>query len=121
MRSGGAISAFARAVCDAERRLESPISDLDMIAYVASFGDTSCGFGGFAGQAMTSALVTVIGEPVNDLVVHVGGRFAYHVRRPEGNPPYRHKDELERAWVQRKFASRRLAAKIYGPWIKELG
>jgi len=46
------------------------------------WGSTSLGFGGIAGQAMTSAFTTVVIGPVGDACVYFGCRFAYHIKNP---------------------------------------
>lgn len=120
---GGMIGAFARALCDAERRLDVPPEHLDAIAYIESFGDTSLGFGGFAGQAMSSALVTAITDSHREFVVYVGGRFAYRLVKPDGvtQYPQRFDTDVRRAWNDRCFADYMHAENTYGPWLREKG
>jgi hypothetical protein len=55
--------------------------DLVVGIWPQTWGDTSCGFGGFAGQAITSAFTVVI-ENDNGYHVFIDGRYAYTVKRP---------------------------------------
>ena len=56
----------------------------DIVVYAMfpqTWGDTSLGFGGIAGQAVTTAYTTIL-EVDNTMLVFFGGRFAYSVKRP---------------------------------------
>ncbi len=85
------ISAIANAFREAELRLTPQYpgrndirEPLDFIAFNQQFSDTSCGFGGMAGQAFTDAPVIVVFRYRNgEAVVFVGGRFAYVVKPDE--------------------------------------
>jgi len=65
-------------------------SQLEVTQWDQMFPNTSCGFGGIAGNAFTSGIVTVIGiaesvvleTPTNAVLVYVNGRFAYVVDSP---------------------------------------
>ena len=92
MRYGSTVGSFARALYDAERRLGFSTDELDFIAYVESYGNTSLGWGGISGQAMSSALVTVVTCGRN-YVVYVAGRFCYRLDSPDPlNPLEEHHD-----------------------------
>ena len=95
------ISAVARAFQQAPLHLtphypgRNDISEpLDFIAFNQQFSDTSCGFGGMAGQAFTDAPVIVIFRERNgQAAVFVGGRFAYVVE------PNEHPKLAENFWA----------------------
>jgi hypothetical protein len=53
-------------------------SDLGVYHFPQTWGDTSLGFGGVAGQAFTTAYTTVVVH-YRDACVYFGGRFAYRV------------------------------------------
>lgn len=61
---------------DAERR-PNP-NDLSVYLFPQDWSDTSCGFGGWAGQAMCTAYTVVVTD-LEEAVVYVYGRFAYRV------------------------------------------
>lgn len=46
------------------------------------WGSTSCGFGGIAGQAVTTADTVIVMGPKGDCCVYISGRLAYYVERP---------------------------------------
>jgi hypothetical protein len=57
--------------------------DFGAVMFPQSWGDTSCGFGGMAGQAFTSAYtVILIDENAGLNFVYINFRFAYLVTRP---------------------------------------
>ena len=56
----------------------------DIIVFSQSWPDTSCGFGGMAGQSFTSAFTTVIVSS-EGYIVFIGGRYAYTVKNPSVN------------------------------------
>ncbi len=95
------ISAIANAFREAELRLTPQYpgrndirEPLDFIAFNQTFSDTSCGFGGMAGQAFTTAPVVVIfREHLGQAAVFVGGRFAYVVE------PNEHPKLAENFWA----------------------
>ena len=47
-------------------------------AFTQTWSDTSCGFGGMAGQSITDAL-TVVFRRGNFAAVFIAGKYAYHV------------------------------------------
>lgn len=52
-------------------------------AFIQSWPDTSCGFGGMAGQAVTGAFTVVLHEiPTGERHVFISGRHAYTVQYP---------------------------------------
>lgn len=55
--------------------------DVKVFHFPQSWGDTSLGFGGVAGQATTTAYTTVVHCHPN-AVVYFAGRFAYRVKHP---------------------------------------
>jgi hypothetical protein len=59
-----------------------PADELTVYSWPQRWSSTSCGFGGIAGQAITTAQTFVVGEPTGSVVVYHSGRFAYLVRRP---------------------------------------
>jgi hypothetical protein len=95
------IEAITGAFLRAERFLTPAYPDqvnirepLDFIAFNQQFSDTSCGFGGMAGQAFTDAPVIVIFRERNgQAAVFVGGRFAYVVE------PNEHPKLAENFWA----------------------
>lgn len=46
------------------------------------WADTSCGFGGMAGQAITNALTIVIEKNEHEFWVFHGGQLAYKIKNP---------------------------------------
>jgi hypothetical protein len=58
------------------------INDVSVYHFLQSWGNTSIGFGGVAGQAFTNAYTTVVTEAAGDASVYMGGRFAYSVEKP---------------------------------------
>lgn len=47
-----------------------------------SWPDTSCGFGGLAGQAFTNAYTIVVQGAAGEVCVYFAGRLAYRLARP---------------------------------------
>jgi transcriptional regulator with XRE-family HTH domain len=92
------ISALAAAFGSAESFLP-PLppgyhADLDFVAFNQQFSDTSCGFGGMAGQGFTTAPVIVVFRERNgQAAVFVSGRFAYVVE------PNEHPKLAENFWA----------------------
>lgn len=62
--------------------IKCPIHCLELVAiFPQTWGDTSCGFGGMAGQAMTTAFTVVFFCPKSDsFLVFIAGQFAYSVK-----------------------------------------
>lgn len=59
------------------------MNDLDVHCFAQTWGDTSCGFGGMAGQSITTCDVVVVQEMVRCCaVVYINGKSAYAIRRP---------------------------------------
>ena len=56
----------------------------DIIVFSQTWSDTSCGFGGMAGQSFTSAFTTVLLSS-EGYIVFIGGRYAYTVKKPSVN------------------------------------
>ena len=55
----------------------------DWRAWPQVWGDTSLGFGGIAGQAMTEAQTIIVADRLtDDYYVYFGGRWAYTVHHP---------------------------------------
>lgn len=57
------------------------VDDFNIIVFEQTWGSTALGFGGFGGQAITSAM-TYVFIPVTcdqECFVYFGSRFAYHV------------------------------------------
>ena len=54
----------------------------DISTFDQSWSDTSCGFGGMAGQSFTCVSTVVIELNDGRFEVFIGGRFAYEVKRP---------------------------------------
>jgi len=58
-------------------------SDFYVVMFPQSWGDTSCGFGGMGGQAITTAPTVVLtDENAGVIFVYINFRFAYLVTRP---------------------------------------
>lgn len=55
-------------------------SSLEVYSWPQSWGDTSCGFGGYAGQSMTTAQTFVIIYGMAAVVYH-GGHYAYMINK----------------------------------------
>lgn len=53
----------------------------DIIVFSQTWPDTSCGFGGRAGQSFTSVFTTVLLSS-EGYIVFIGGRYAYTVKNP---------------------------------------
>ena len=53
----------------------------DVIVFSQTWPDTSCGFGGMAGQSFKSAFTTVVVSS-EGYIVFIGGRYAYTVKNP---------------------------------------
>jgi hypothetical protein len=53
----------------------------DIIVFSQTWPDTSCGFGGMAGQSFTNAFTTVIVSS-EGYIVFIRGRYAYTVKNP---------------------------------------
>ncbi len=56
----------------------------DIIVFSQTWSDTSCGFGGMAGQSFTSAFTTVLLSS-EGCIVFIGDRYAYTVKKPSVN------------------------------------
>ena len=64
-----------------ENPQNTKISDFELHDFIQVWGDTTCGFGGIGGQAMTAARTYVL-VPIScyeKCFVYFGGRFAYTV------------------------------------------
>jgi hypothetical protein len=57
------------------------LNDVQVYHFQQSWGDTSIGFGGTAGQAFTNAYTTVVTD-ITACAVYMGGRLAYMVENP---------------------------------------
>ena len=55
--------------------------DCEVFSWPQTWSDSTCGFGGGGGQAMTAVQCVVVVGPVGDACVY-HGRFAKHVQRP---------------------------------------
>lgn len=58
--------------------------DIEVLLFLQGWSDTTIGFGGIGGQAMTSAYTVVINDGLT-YYVYFGGRFAYKVNNPTSN------------------------------------
>lgn len=58
------------------------VNDVECTMFSQTWGSTALGFGGIGGQAMTDAYTVVVYGPMGDVCVYFGGRFAYHIERP---------------------------------------
>lgn len=58
------------------------VNDVECTMFSQTWGSTALGFGGIGGQAMTDAYTVVVYGPMGDVCVYFGGRFAYHINRP---------------------------------------
>lgn len=56
--------------------------DCQLIYFQQAWPNTTCGWGGVGGQAITTAGVVVLTSPIGGVAVYHGGRFAYFVERP---------------------------------------
>lgn len=57
--------------------------DVDLYTWQQAWGDTSCGFGGGAGQTITGAYTIVVeSQLTQECLVWHAGRLAYSVKRP---------------------------------------
>ena len=56
--------------------------EVQVYHFPQTWGDTSTGFGGIAGQAFTTAYTTVVIESSVNAAVYFGGRLAYVLRNP---------------------------------------
>lgn len=66
--------------------------ELQLYAFSQTWGNTSCGWGGIAGQAFTRSMtVVILNDYSTDALVYLG-RFAYHVK----NPNIRFHEDLRR-------------------------
>lgn len=65
---------------DAQKRIGSPY--FQWLAWPQTWGSTSCGFGGIAGQAFTTAQTVIASGESDAVLVYHGGRFAYEVESP---------------------------------------
>ena len=63
------------------KREKTWVDDFEMYTFEQMWGDTTCGFGGMGGQAMTTCRTYVFVPQVDgeDCFVYFGGRFAYKV------------------------------------------
>lgn len=60
------------------------MDETECVMFSQSWGNTSMGFGGIGGQAITPAYTVVVYGPNRDACVYFGGRFAYHIERING-------------------------------------
>jgi hypothetical protein len=68
---------------DAMERLSAQRNDVQVEQWEQTWPDTSCGFGGLAGQAFTSAPTVVVQHrDTEETVVYHANNFAYHVHSP---------------------------------------
>ena len=59
------------------------LSQCSIQVFEQTWGDTSCGFGGWAGQSMTKAFTIIFTDYHNGKIhVFIDGRHAYTVQRP---------------------------------------
>lgn len=56
--------------------------EVKVVMFEQAWESTALGFGGVGGSAITSAYTVVVFGPCRDACVYVGGRLAYHVKRP---------------------------------------
>lgn len=75
-----AISAIASAL-----RRADPGVPWEVYCHPQTWENTACGFGGVAGQAMTTAYTVVLWDFQAGAHVFHAGRHAYHVERPGKN------------------------------------
>lgn len=60
------------------------MQDVSINMFVQTWSDTSCGFGGFAGQAFTDAYTIVLfREDLQTYYVYIGGRYVYCVEQKQ--------------------------------------
>ena len=55
---------------------------VEVTAFVQTWGNTACGFPGISGQAFTPAYTVIVEGPQRDAAVYFGGRLAYHIDHP---------------------------------------
>lgn len=68
---------------DACRRMEIPQHSIRVYSWPQTWANTSCGFGGISGQAITTAQTIIVIAPDERVCVyHGGGSFAYMVQKP---------------------------------------
>jgi hypothetical protein len=56
------------------------LGEVEVYHFPQTWSDTSCGFGGIAGQAFTTIYTTVVIESMTNAAVYMGGRHAYTVQ-----------------------------------------
>lgn len=56
-------------------------NECEIYVWPQIWSDTSCGFGGLAGQMITNASTVVVVGPQLDACVYHGGRFAYKIEQ----------------------------------------
>lgn len=80
--------------------------DVEVFTWKQAWGDTSCGFGGGAGQMITSAYTIVVeSELTRECLVWHNGRLAYSVKHPS--------DEFRRDMLRRHLDGGRGCPKKY--------
>jgi hypothetical protein len=80
MRSGNIFQALDFAVDDATKMFKLSHKELMVDLWQQRFPDTSCGFGGIGGQAITTTDVVVCSHPYESRSrVYINQRFAYEV------------------------------------------
>jgi hypothetical protein len=70
---------------DALSRLSADREDVELSEWEQTWPNTSCGFGGISGQALTTAPTVVVQhKETQQVVVYHANRFAYRVDKPSG-------------------------------------
>lgn len=103
-------------ILDAQSRYQKDTGksylDQDLYSFPQTWSDTSCGFGGMAGQMMTKAQTTVIIYDGFLAYVYFGGRFAYSVDLNKVD---------YRAFMECMGNHKMPGPRVKKPWIKEEG
>ena len=85
---GDPIACFARAIAQAEQLTNAHSGEYEIHAFVQTFSDTTLGRGGIGGQAISSALRTVIVHGSSALVF-TGSMLDYWIWFESGNDDWR--------------------------------
>lgn len=100
-----ALAAVTKAVAEARYQLGD---NFTWQAWPQVWGDTSCGFGGMAGQAFTEAMTVVAEDTEGRVAVFHAGRLAYILK------------DFDCQKYQEAVTNRRLPGRSDG-WTKQLG
>lgn len=80
LKVDGVQNQIAAAIADAKARIGNDY--FQVLSWPQGWSNTSCGFGGIAGQAFTTAQTVIASGEDDAVLVYHRGKFAYEVEKP---------------------------------------